>query len=78
MKLYAERGSPKYEKAALRWLARYLTEGENRRDPGHGTARAYRAVSILNDAVILLHGALDEARLVPTTAEIGMNRTVEP
>jgi hypothetical protein len=35
-------------------------------------------VSILNDAVILLHGALDEARLVPTTAEIGMNRTVEP
>jgi hypothetical protein len=25
--LYAERGSPKYEKAALRWLGRYLTEG---------------------------------------------------
>jgi hypothetical protein len=25
--LYAERGSPKYEKAALRWLARYLKEG---------------------------------------------------
>ena len=25
--LYAERGSPKYEHAALRWLARYLTEG---------------------------------------------------
>lgn len=24
--LYAERRSPKYEKAALRWLARYLTE----------------------------------------------------
>jgi hypothetical protein len=24
---YAERGSPKYEKAALRWLERYLTEG---------------------------------------------------
>jgi hypothetical protein len=24
--LYAERGSPKYEKAALRWLERYLTE----------------------------------------------------
>jgi hypothetical protein len=23
--LYAERGSPKYEKAALRWLDRYLT-----------------------------------------------------
>ena len=25
--LYAERGSPKYEKAAIRWLERYLTEG---------------------------------------------------
>ena len=25
--LYAERGSPKYEKAALRWLVRYLSEG---------------------------------------------------
>jgi hypothetical protein len=25
--LYAERGSPKYEKAALRWLERYLVEG---------------------------------------------------
>ncbi len=24
--LYAERGSPKYEKAAMRWLGRYLTE----------------------------------------------------
>ena len=25
--LYAERGSPKYERAALRWLTRYLSEG---------------------------------------------------
>jgi hypothetical protein len=24
--VYAERGSPKYEKAAMRWLERYLTE----------------------------------------------------
>ena len=24
---YAERGSPKYETAAMRWLERYLTEG---------------------------------------------------
>jgi hypothetical protein len=24
--LYAERGSPKYEKAALQWLERYLVE----------------------------------------------------
>ncbi len=24
--LYAERGSPKYERAALRWLERYLPE----------------------------------------------------
>ena len=28
--LYAERGSPKYEKAALRWLERYLLEGSPR------------------------------------------------
>lgn len=25
--LYAERASPKYERAALRWLQRYLAEG---------------------------------------------------
>ena len=30
MHLYAERGSPKYEKAALRWLERYLTESSPR------------------------------------------------
>ena len=24
--LYAERGSPKYERAAMRWLERYITE----------------------------------------------------
>src|SRR5207344_3455057 len=28
--LYAERGSPKYERAAMRWLERYLVEGETR------------------------------------------------
>ena len=28
--LYAERGSPKYERAAMRWLERYLTESEPR------------------------------------------------
>ena len=28
--LYAERGSPKYQKAAMRWLERYLTEGSPR------------------------------------------------
>lgn len=28
--LYAERGSPKYERAALRWLERYLAEGTPR------------------------------------------------
>jgi hypothetical protein len=26
--LYAERGSPKFEKAALRWLERYICEAE--------------------------------------------------
>jgi hypothetical protein len=28
--LYAERGSPKFERAALRWLKRYLVEHEPR------------------------------------------------
>ena len=28
--LYAERGSPKYERAALRWLERYLVERQPR------------------------------------------------
>ena len=28
--LYAERGSPKYERATLRWLERYLVEGSPR------------------------------------------------
>jgi hypothetical protein len=30
VRLYAERGSPKNEKAAMRWLERCLTEGEPR------------------------------------------------
>jgi hypothetical protein len=28
--LYADRGSPKYERAAMRWLERYLSEGTPR------------------------------------------------
>ena len=28
--LNVERGSPKYERAAMRWLERYLSEGEPR------------------------------------------------
>jgi len=28
--LYAERGSPKFERAAIRWLERYLAEGAPR------------------------------------------------
>ena len=28
--LYAERGSPKYEKAAMRWLERYIAESSPR------------------------------------------------
>jgi hypothetical protein len=30
VRLYADRGSPKYEKAAVRWLERYLTAGSPR------------------------------------------------
>lgn len=30
VRLYADRGSPKFEKAAMRWLEQYLTEGTPR------------------------------------------------
>ena len=30
VRLYAERGSPKFERAALRWLERYLVESAPR------------------------------------------------
>jgi hypothetical protein len=30
VRLYADRGSPKFEKAAMRWLERYLTESSPR------------------------------------------------
>jgi hypothetical protein len=56
--LYAERGSPKYERAAMRWLERYLTEGSPRlqhfaeitaslaqRAPGTVTTMSRRALS---------------------------------
>ena len=42
--LYAERGSPKYERAAMRWLERYLTESSPRLRPG-GTIRAAGTIS---------------------------------
>ena len=44
--LYAERGSPKYEPAALRWLERYLgervTEPRAVRSPGKRPREAHR------------------------------------
>jgi hypothetical protein len=30
VRLYAERGSPKFERAAMRWLERYLSESSPR------------------------------------------------
>jgi hypothetical protein len=30
VRLYAERGSPKFERAAMRWLERYLVESSPR------------------------------------------------
>ncbi len=35
--LYGECESPKYERAALRWLERYLVEGSPRRGSAHAT-----------------------------------------
>ena len=41
--LYAERGSPKFETAARRWLVRYLTEGKpSIRDVANVTASLAR------------------------------------
>ena len=37
--LYADRGSPKYEKAALRWLQRYL----EKREPTPSSSLVWRA-----------------------------------
>ena len=38
VRLYAERGSPKYERAAVRWLERYLVEGTPRLQETAATA----------------------------------------
>jgi hypothetical protein len=44
--LYAERGSPKYERAAMRWLERYLSEGTpSMRDIARVTASLARYAS---------------------------------
>jgi hypothetical protein len=44
--LYAERGSPKFAKAARRWLVRYLTEGTpSLRDVARVTATLARRSS---------------------------------
>jgi hypothetical protein len=42
---YAERRSPKYEKAALRWLERYLREGSPRLQTSRRSRRAGRSWS---------------------------------
>jgi hypothetical protein len=38
--LYAERGSPKYERAAMRWLERYLTESSPKVSTSRRSPRA--------------------------------------
>jgi hypothetical protein len=48
--LYAERGSPKYEKAALRWLERYLTEGSPRLQHFARSRQPLRRVSATAEA----------------------------
>ena len=45
VELYAEKGDPKYERAALKYLARYMAEGEplaERRRPDHRSSRGAR------------------------------------
>jgi hypothetical protein len=58
--LYAERGSPKYEKAALRWLERYITEGSPRLQHFAETTASLceaRAVGSLTDDLWATAGA---------------------
>jgi hypothetical protein len=48
--LYAERGSPKFQPAARRWLVRYLTEGTpSLRDAAKVTASLCEARPSMND-----------------------------
>lgn len=51
--LYAERGSPKYERAAMRWLERYLTEGTPRRKSSRRSQRISRSRRLRNFASYL-------------------------
>ena len=49
--LYAERGSPKFEKAAMRWLERYLTEGSPHRSTEINRPPSYPSYLFLNTRV---------------------------
>jgi hypothetical protein len=57
--LYAERRSPKYERAALRWLEPYLTEGS----PGVAFYRGRGAAVVCRTTPVLLPAAPDRHRL---------------
>jgi len=46
VRLYAERGSPKYEKAAMRWLERYLVESSPRLQHFAEIARALEKLEL--------------------------------
>jgi hypothetical protein len=50
VELYAEAGSPKYEKAALRYLARYVTEAQP------SLADVAQVVALLAERAMLMRG----------------------
>ncbi len=59
--LYAERGSPKYEKAALRWLQRYLDRGHAEAPALRGGCRGPFRAGSARGALTNWHGGRDRA-----------------
>jgi hypothetical protein len=50
VELYAEKGNPKYERAALKYLGRYMAEA----DPS--LAEVAQLAGVLSERLILMHG----------------------
>jgi hypothetical protein len=62
VELYAEHGDPKYERAALKYLARYLTEG----DPT--LADVAQMAALLAERSLAMRGPGDDLNAVPRLA----------
>lgn len=71
--LYAERGSPKYERTALRWLERYLTEGSPRLQHFAEIATSLAQISAPDSGRLSVETrkSMPWARLAPAGPEVG-------